>query len=466
MREGRADAEIAVRLGVSVDAVRARIFAILGELEFSDRAKLRDWNPRPPRKFGGALRPLFVAIAGVAVLGALLIFAPTAGSDSEGTPASSEVSTPSASPASGVTPAPPAVGAQAAGPPPMALSTLPLPFEQHEDYREYTSDQLAAAGFVDTGPFIEVASNPLPVARASYRAGFTALRIDAAGSVAAQSDVWRLALRSDQGWDLRRAAGLTATIDGVPLYAVFSAEWGKIGPVATTELVTFGNQELAFYPLASQPPEVILAVRSGASEQIPAIVDVLGHLWVRLNPLPPGPTADDTGERIDISDALALGPLAAGRQSAARLWVQLDPVPAGPVVNDSAGPPEGWASSTWCEGGPCVAIVHMRGGPGLAAVGTATCEAGAEALTIDLSTEAVTLRFVGRHPNAGSLSSCANDFPRAVVAGQLLSPHGSWRVSAFTSEGTQLGVAADRQRMLYIDVQQAISTCPPCYTGS
>ena len=331
----------------------------------------------------------------------------------------------------------------------------------------------AAAGFVDTGPFIQVAviqgaSNSPSVARASYRAGFTALLIDAAGSVDAQSGVWRLALGSAQGWDHRRAASLTATIEGAPLYAVFSAEWGKIGPVATTELVTFSNQELAFYPLAGQPPEVILAVRSGASEQIPAIVDVLGHLWVRLNPLPPGPTADDTGERLDIRDALVLGPLSAGSDSAARLWVQLDPVPAGPVVNDSAGPSESWASSTWCEGGTCVAIVHMRGGPGLAAVaaGTATCEPGDEALTIDLSTVAVTLSFEGRHPNAGSLSSCANDFPRAVLAGQLLSPHESWRVSAFAPDGTQLGVAADSHRMLYIDVQQAISACPPCYTGS
>ena len=447
VREGRADAEIAVRLGVSVDAVRARVFAILGKLELSDRDALRDWHPRPSGRFGGPRRLLFAAITGVVALGALLLFAPTAGSDGEPAPAASEASTPRASPTVSATAPLPAASAQPAGPPPVALSPLPLPFEQHEDYREYTPEQLAAAGFVDTGAFIRVASisggsDPPPVARASYRAGFTALRIDAAGSIAAQSGVWRLGLRTDDGWDRRRAAGLTATIGGVQLHAVFSAEWGRIGPVAATELMSFSNQELAFFSLDGQQPELILAVRSSPSDQIPAVVDVLGHLWVRLNPLPDGPTAEDTGERLDIGDAVALGPLAAAS--------------------------ERWASSTWCEGGPCIAIVHQRDGAGLAAVaaGRATCETGDEALTIKLSTMAATVRFEGRHPDADALSSCANDFPRDVATGELLSPHGSWRISAFAPDGTQLGVAADRGRMLYIDVHPTIIACPPCYTGS
>ena len=337
--------------------------------------------------------------------------------------------------------APTVAATQIGASPAVERSPLPLPLEQHDDYREYTSAELTAAGFVDSGSFIKVPYNPSPAVRATYRAGFTALEMTAAGYVDLNPDGWHPGHPPDGGFSSTLAAGFIARVDGVQLYAVVSSRWSL--SQGTTGLVPVGTEGLTFYAVDGGKPHLILDVTTFAREQIPAIVDVRGHLWVRLEPLPPGPTADDTGERLRVRDATTtFGPLPPG------------------VGN--------WPNLTWCEGSSCVAILHLHTGGGLAAItdGPATCEAAEDSLIIELTTAAWTLRFAGAPPNAMAVPPCKRGFPRDVTVGELLSSHPSWETSAFAPKGTQLHVAADGEGMLYIDVQRAIATCPPCYTGS
>ena len=52
LREGRPNAEIAVRLGISVNTVRYHVSNMLAKLELPDRHALGQWNGRPKRRFG------------------------------------------------------------------------------------------------------------------------------------------------------------------------------------------------------------------------------------------------------------------------------------------------------------------------------------------------------------------------------------------------------------------------------
>ncbi|MBT5773071.1 MAG: helix-turn-helix transcriptional regulator, partial [Dehalococcoidia bacterium] len=52
VRAGRANAEIAVRLGISVSTVRYHLGNILGKLELPDRAAMAVWDGEPRRARG------------------------------------------------------------------------------------------------------------------------------------------------------------------------------------------------------------------------------------------------------------------------------------------------------------------------------------------------------------------------------------------------------------------------------
>lgn len=52
LREGRPNAEIAVRLGVSVNTVRYHVSNMLGKLELPNRTALRSWDGKPRREWG------------------------------------------------------------------------------------------------------------------------------------------------------------------------------------------------------------------------------------------------------------------------------------------------------------------------------------------------------------------------------------------------------------------------------
>ncbi len=320
----------------------------------------------------------------------------------------------------------------------------PLPFAQHADYRGYEREELAAAGFVDTGAFIAVPFNPAPVTRASYRAGFTAIEVAAAGYVDLDGERWHRGLPPGAAWSSTSAVGLTATVAGVPLYATFSSEWGVTGSRGGgSRLLPTGGGELGFYAADDSAPVMMLQVKTADGEFVPAITDTRGRLWVRLAPVEDGPIAEDTGELLDVGGVSVFGPVPKGLGN--------------------------WRNLTWCEGGEaCIAILHVHDGGGLPAVtdGVASCSEGAEGLTVELRTDVFTLTFERTTGASASVGGCDGAFPRAVTAGEVLSRYPSWLVDAVDANGAALGVASDAGRMLYVGVERTIATCPPCFTGS
>jgi hypothetical protein len=174
----------------------------------------------------------------------------------------------------------------------------------------------------------------------------------------------------------------------------------------------------------------------------PVIVDRGGNLWVRPAPVAAGPTAYDTGERLDVSRAERFGPL------------------PGAIGN--------WTNLTWCEDGACSAVLHTHDAGGLPAIesGEASCSDDGK-LTIELVTERYRLRFEAARPNGVVSPPCPPDFPRRVADGDLLARHASWVVTASAPDGRQVAVVADREWMLYVgEIEPRVTTCPPCRYGN
>ena len=123
LRRGGTNAEIAVRLGVTLDAVKFHISNMLGKLQLENREQLAAWRPEPRRRlFGllalpGALEPVgrVLVWAGVAVAGAaavavvavvLIVLAGVDGSEQQLAFAPSATATPPATATATATPEP------------------------------------------------------------------------------------------------------------------------------------------------------------------------------------------------------------------------------------------------------------------------------------------------------------------------------------------------------------------------
>lgn len=74
LRSGRPNAEIAVRLGVSVNTVRYHVSNILAKLELPNRAALRSWDGEPRRKWGWFTMWGFRFGRGLPAMGKLVIW--------------------------------------------------------------------------------------------------------------------------------------------------------------------------------------------------------------------------------------------------------------------------------------------------------------------------------------------------------------------------------------------------------
>lgn len=318
-----------------------------------------------------------------------------------------------------------------------------LPFEQHADYREYESAELAGAGFVDTGAFLLISANRTPAAEVSYRAGFTAVRAYSDGYVSfAGSSMWSPGT-SRASWSSSSAVGLKAEVEGQTLYLTFSAEWGLVGGAPMTRLIKAGLQGVAFYSVDPEDrrPELIVAVTDAEGLRYPAIIDTFGHLWVRPAPMLGGPVANDTGELLGVATAERLGPFPRG------------------IGN--------WQHLTWCEGEACIVVLRSAGGLNAPSAGTASCTGGEDGIGIDFEAGGQRVHF----QSAGIMGGppprdCDEGFPRDVVDGERLSKSTVWIVTAFDSSGAQIDVVADGE-WLYIDIApRAITECPPCFTGT
>lgn len=422
IREGLANAEIAVRLGVSINTVRYHVANLLAKSGLANRRELAAWQPSEGERrarawfgwlaLGGVATRAAVAVAAVAIVTGAAVVATTLPS-----------SEPRAAPLEG---APVEATAQ----------TAPLPFPQSADYREFTPSELRDAGFVDTGEFLTAPSNPFPLAESSYRVGFTAVLSTVDGYASyGPDDAWSRGLPPGVGWSSRFAVGLTTTVNGIPLYLRFSGQRS-----VSTTLLPVGENAMAYYSAdPSQPRSVLrLALADADGRYYPIIVDSAGHLWVRPAPVADGLIAFDTGEGLDVSRAERFGPL------------------PGAVGN--------WRNSTECAGGPCRALIHTHDAGGLPAVagGEASCDDDGGEFTIELVTAQFRIRFEAVVQAVVTPLSCPPDFPRRVVEGDLLVPHPSWWVTAFAPDG-QVSVAADRNWMLYVGgFEPQITTCPPC----
>lgn len=76
VREGKTNAEIAVRLGISPDGVKYHVSNMLGKLGLSSREQLARWRPRPGDRARGR-RWLFVPVPGAVLVGAAGVAAVT-----------------------------------------------------------------------------------------------------------------------------------------------------------------------------------------------------------------------------------------------------------------------------------------------------------------------------------------------------------------------------------------------------
>ena len=155
LRRGGTNAEIAARLGVTLDAVKFHISNMLGKLHLENREQLAAWRPEPRRRlFGllavpGTLEPIGrvlvwagVAAAGAAAVGVVavvlivlssldgseqqLALAPTAtATPTAATPAPTDTPTPTATPTAtpAATPTPAATAAVTATPTPAVCKT-------------------------------------------------------------------------------------------------------------------------------------------------------------------------------------------------------------------------------------------------------------------------------------------------------------------------------------------------------
>lgn len=442
---GRPDAEIAVRLGTNVDAVRREITALMAARGLATREQLRSLetsavhgSPTEERRRPAAW--LIIAGAGGA---ALVIAAVLLATRSDGEPRTEvggtatfiAVAAATTSPAN-ATAAPSSVRATVE-PTVAPVSAAPLSLAQHGDFRGYERDELSAEGFVDTGTFIAIPFNRLPAARSSFRAGFTAVEALEAGYLNLQAEGWHRGFPPGGGFSSTQAVGLTADVAGQALFMTFSSA-PTLDANSQTRLLPAGSGALSFYATDDGAPVVILAVRTADGRPVPAVVDLLGKLWVRPAPVPAGPTADDTGELLEVAAAVVFGPL---------------------------DPPRILPNRTVCGGRvACVAVVHHQTEGGLVslAAGTASCTSG-EDVVVELSTDEFTLRFQRLEllpPGRGE--DCVGEFPRAVAAGDELSQHGSWEVKAFAPDGAPLHVAAGDGPTIYVGVERTIETCTPC----
>jgi hypothetical protein len=288
VREGRVDAEIAVRLGLPTSDVKARIERLQVKLGVADRAALRDlpadWNLAPrletDRSDGGVARSAYrsampmvgALVVALVVIGALsvILFRDTRSSTAAD-------SSPSIAGLLSTTPAAPT-------PPATAVPLSPTTVAGREMY--------------DVGKLFVVAGNPFSVDQADPREALTAIYLSAAA-------VAHLADENGVRWvysSSPHAVSFLGTVGGDRLQVSLVPE------AQTTGFVLGASDSAAVYSMVpGGKPVLTLRVSNVASDlRRFATLNASGELFVATADTPVTVLTDEqTGEALDIRQAVS-----------------------------------------------------------------------------------------------------------------------------------------------------------------
>jgi DNA-binding CsgD family transcriptional regulator len=420
IREGRVDAEIAVRLGITNRDVKERIERLVAKLGVRDRAELRDATPDedqpapalPPGPDRTAAPVPRMWLAGAGLLGlavgvALTWFAMRETGETVTLADFFANNSPVAIESAGDRSA--AVGS------PTATATT-------------RSTTIAGRTMLDLGQMFARPGNPGVVTNSDAREDL--LVVELVGSA-----VIRLASPSVE-W--RRTGGgllslnLTAKVAGLDVALFFQVADG-------TEFLLGAQDSVGIYAKGSARPQLVVWAEGGPPGGTgPLHLDVtdLGNLLLSFAPMPRDLVVlYDTGEALDLSGALRLGTV---------------------PVRASSLPDRNQCDR---ETGTCRVSVISLAGPLVAPVdGVLTCRA-------DGAAELVAAEFVLTFEATGTgRRACSPVGRRNVRAGDFADlPVGL--ISAYALDGTPLSAVAAKDGTLYVGVIRPKYGCP-CRHGS
>lgn len=396
VREGRHDAEIAVRLGITTGELRERKAALRGKL--GDEAYIRAVGAATaPRKSGPARRLLLggLALAGL-LLAVLLVIANIVVDDPEDEAATAPAS--ASSPISGPT-------------------TVP-PLRVTEDGTE----------FDDVGPFVLLAGpGGGTIGQVDNRAYLATVQLKGTAFLGGSPSAdWRVISRS-RTYTLvmgrigdRRVDLMVASDTPRANVRILAAGVGPVLEVSTPE-----NNRL--------PTLMLRATESGRPLEVRLTPE--GHLLVAARTLDPALVFDEpSGALIDVSIARPFGTLSRNATN----W----------AMNLCSNVPGEQVRCT---------VSWRRASRGFIAPaeGTFSCTGPR---TLRYEADSFRLDFELSPAYAGATTfSCATE---QIAAGKEVVPGGDWVVSAATADGTPLSIAVDAAGRVYVGPMTGDVSCP------
>jgi hypothetical protein len=418
VREGMPNADIAVRLGVSVNTVRYHVSNLLAKAGAASREELGRWRPRAgeggghSRAWAGLLlaKPVALVLALVAVASVgMFFFAPLPKEDVE-------------------------------------------PVELPEPFTRPDADELRAQGFVDTGEFLRSEGEGHLVLGHSPRKLFSVLKLRPGEFLVGESG--RITPRPFNPWnywftvslvhddfryfvDVRIRAGQSIVMEPRPA----SAESG-----VAVRFSAFASSDVLVSAYVSERGEL---GRTWVGDTIRVSLTPDGHLWIDPEPLAAGGVYDDvTGAELKVEDSELVGSFPNDGTLSMRNICDELLVAADPEVSTPAD---------------ACAVQHLPAGAGLFAPfeGTLICETTE---TLRLEGAAVTARFtranigVGGDPNF----DCEQ---HDVTAGERIGPTAYYIITGHGRGGEITSLAISQDGHLYAGDFAPDIGCP-CRQGN
>lgn len=433
IREGLTNAEIAVRLGVSVNTVRYHVANLLAKSDLANRKELAGWQPGEGESrarawfgwlaLGGVASRAAIAVAAVVVAGtAVIAVGPSEdGVELPGVPVGPEVTPPPESRAS------PIIGEST--------------FGEDDVYRPYQAPDLVGLGMVNLGQLVSLPLRPSPGAEIAIRDTFTGVRLAAGGIVVLDGGAveWSIATNGVTRASLTRAS-LTGEWEGRELQLSI-----EVSRPLTSLILSYDDFVAIHTPYDPGPsPEFSMSMVDDEGWRYPVALDAGGELWMAREPLPRDAIiAYDTGRRIDVNGARRLRP-------------------ARPL--DDLYPGTNWCAPARDRApGACdVTLGYVPESIAAPVSGLLRClESGG----LDLVTDEFTLHL---RAAGGSLIPCKHwaAAETEIEEGEPIRSAGYWHLSGTARDGTPLSVVVGHDATLYIGELSTVVECPPCRSGS